>query len=254
MKAIIPVKASSSRVINKNFKEFYKGDSLFDITAKKILKELKPSDIYMSCEDEKFKLEAKKYGINFILRDPILANNDTKFYDVFNGICDQVPGDDDIAWCQVIDPMFDSYKECFALWNEGEPESQSLHLFNRYKKTPLRKTFDSLVVVYPHKDYYLDSNHKPIGFGFGPWHTKSQLLPCTYQLTFTLSILTRESIKKVGYHVGQNPYWHHAHNPRVDIDTNEDFSVAQALYSFFNNNNPQKTTTNIDKNDSPCCF
>ena len=38
MKAIIPVKASSSRVINKNFKEFYKGDSLFDITAKKYLR------------------------------------------------------------------------------------------------------------------------------------------------------------------------------------------------------------------------
>ena len=253
MKAIIPVKSSSIRVPNKNFKPFHDDDSLFDITVKKLLKILPPSDIYMSCESEELGERAKKYGINFILRDPVLADNDTKFYDVFNGICDQVPGDEDIAWCQVIDPMFNSYKECFELWNSGTLERSASHLFGRDRKTPIRTSHDSLVVVYPHKDYYLDENHSPLGFGFGPWHTKSQSLPCTYQLTFTLSILTRESIREVGYHVGQKPYWYHAYNPRVDIDTEQDFIIAKTIYSILHDDE-NVCINNSFINKPPCCI
>lgn len=251
MKAIVPVKDSSTRVPNKNFKEFHKGLSLFDLTVSKLLKVLNPEDIYMSCENPEKEVLANKWGIQFIPRDPILADNDTPFHKVFNGICDQVEGNHDIAWCQVIDPMFDSYGECFNLWNNGHRETQSCHLFNRDRTKPLKESYDSLVVVYPHKDYYLDDNYKPMGFGFGPWHTKSQSLPNTYQLTFTLSILTRESIKKIGYHVGQNPYWYHAHNPRVDIDTNKDFQVAKAMYSQFALEGQNKPKWS---DDSPCCI
>ena len=253
MKAIIPVKASSTRIPNKNFKQFHGGDSLFDITTKKVLRELHPQDIYMSCEDPRFEKEADKYGINFILRDSILADNDTKFYDIFNGICDQVPGDDDIAWCQVIDPMFNSYKKCFELWNKGDLDD-TLHQDGRDTNQPLSKTHDSLVVVYPHKDYYLDANHTPLGFGFGPWHTKSQSLPYTYQLTFTLSILTRESIKSVGYHVGQSPYWYHAHNPRIDIDTEQDFIIARTLYDVLHQDDENVYAKSFPPSGmSPCC-
>lgn len=225
MKAIIPVKHGSTRVPNKNFKDFYKGQSLFDLTASKLLKILSPHDIYMSCENEERKSLADKWGINFLLRDPYLADNDTPFYSVFNGVCDQVEGDDDIAWCQVIDPMFDSYEECFDIWKNGNEVLEGGALC----KKDIKKNHDSLVVVYPHKDYYLDSSYQPEGFGFGRWHKKSQSLPVKYQLTFTLSILTRESIKKCGYYVGAKPFWYHANNPRIDIDTEQDFELASII-------------------------
>ena len=232
MKAIIPVKYSSSRVPMKNFKEFYSDDSLYDITVQKLLRVLDPEDIYVSCENEVVKHQAeKRYGINFILRDKRLADNDTPFYDVFNGVCDQVEGNDDIAWCQVIDPLFNDYQQCFDTWNNGYEYLQC----GVWSRRNVKRDHDSLVVVYPHKDYYLNENYEPEGFGFGAWHKKSQLLPRKYQLTFTLSILKRETIKQHGYYVGANPYWHHAHNPRVDIDTQGDFEMAQAIYAYFQN-------------------
>jgi N-acylneuraminate cytidylyltransferase len=229
MKAVIPVKNSSTRVPGKNFKPFHKDSSLFDLTVEKLLQVLSPSDIYMSCEDQETEHLAEKWGINFILRNPHLADNDTPFFEVFNGVCDHVPGDDDIAWCQVIDPMFDSYEECFDIWNNGHEVLEC----GAWTKKDIKKHHDSLVVVYPHRDYYLDSSHNPEGFGFGSWHKKSQLLPVKYQLTFTLSILTRESIKRNGYYVGTKPFWYHASNSRVDIDTTQDFEMAQAVYSYF---------------------
>jgi N-acylneuraminate cytidylyltransferase len=229
MKAIIPVKDCSTRVPNKNFKDFYGDKSLFDLTACKLLKVLSPDDIYMSCDNEERKTLADKWGINFLLREPHLADNDAPFYSVFNGVCDQVAGDGDIAWCQVIDPMFDSYAECFDIWNNGNEVLEG----GAWCKKNIKKTHDSLVVVYPHKDYYLDSSYQPEGFGFGRWHKKSQSLPVKYQLTFTLSILTRESIKKCGYYVGAKPFWYHTHNQHVDIDTPEDFEFAQYLYSYY---------------------
>jgi len=228
MKAIIPVKYSSSRIAFKNFKAFYGEKSLCDLTVEKLLKVLDPSDIYMSCEVD-VKYLADKHGINFILRDKRLADNDSPIYDVFNGVCDQVKGNDDIAWCQVIDPLFNDYQQCFDTWNDDYEQLQC----EVWSVCNVKRDCDSLVVVYPHKDYYLNEKYEPEGFGFGAWHKKSQLLPNKYQLTFTLSILKREAIKQYGYYVGAKPYWYHAHNHRVDIDTQGDFEMAQAVYSYF---------------------
>jgi len=229
MKAIVPVKDNSTRISNKNFKAFYNDKSLFDITIEKLLKTIEPCDIYMSCENPKREVLADQWGINFILRDKKLTHNDAPFYDLFNGVCDQVPGDDDIAWCQVIDPMFDSYKECFDIWNNGYEVLEG----GAYCRESIKNKHDSLVVVYPHKDYFLNSSHQPEGFGFGRWHKKSQSLPIKYQLTFTLSILTRASIKSCGYHVGATPFWYHATNKHVDIDNHEDFKLAQSIFSYY---------------------
>jgi hypothetical protein len=45
-----------------------------------------------------------------------------------------------------------------------------------WSKKNIKNKHDSLVVVYPHRDYYLNGSYNPEGFGFGPWHKKSQLL------------------------------------------------------------------------------
>lgn len=232
MKVIIPVKDNSKRVPNKNFKSFFNNQSLFDLTVGKLLEVVNPCDIYMSCENEERKTLADRYGVNFILRDVELASNDTPFYDVFNGVCDQVPGSDDVAWCQVIDPMFNGYKECFDLWNNGY---SSLN-FGVPGIKNVKGSHDSLVVVYPDRGYYLDGSYSPEGFGFGRWHKKSQILPTKYHLTFTLSILTRDAIKKCGYYIGNSPFWYHAKNKHVDIDTESDFTLAQSMYGYFNEN------------------
>jgi CMP-N-acetylneuraminic acid synthetase len=212
MKAVIPVKASSLRILNKNFRNFCDGKSLLDIALSKILGVLQPEDVFVSCEDPQRRAVVEKLGVNFCLRDESLCDNDTPFHEWFNRTIDQVPGKDDIAWCQVTDPLFNQYHECIEKW------------------TSVREQHDSLVVAYVVRKYMLNEQHKPMGFGFGRKHVKSQLLPAHYELPFTLSILKRSTIRNDGYHVGKTPYWFCSHGPHVDIDTPEEFDFAGKLY------------------------
>lgn len=212
MKIIIPVKSSSTRVENKNFKEFWNGFSLTDILLQKLsFKEKK--DIYISSEDPKKEKYANRYGCNFLLRDKKLCDNDTPLPEVIRGIVKQIPEEyEEIAWCQVTDPMFNEHEKAFLEWEKN------------------KEKYDSLCVVYPFKKYILNSDHIPINFGFGNWHVKSQNLKNFYDMTFTFSILKKECIEKCGYHIGVKPYWYNASNVHVDIDTKEDFEIASIIY------------------------
>lgn len=215
MKAVVPAKASSSRVVNKNFRPFYGDASLLDVTVEKLLRVLPPGDIYVSSEDPARESSVERWGVNFLLRSPDLVDNDVPMSEVVRRVCATIPGEDDIMWCQLTDPLFTDYAGCVAAWNNES------------------STHDSLVVVYPRRLFLLDEAYRPQGFGFGPWHIPSQRLPIRYQLSFTLMILPRETIARVGYYVGANPLWYHANNVSVDIDTEEDFELAQAIYAFY---------------------
>lgn len=212
--AIVPAKANSIRVPNKNYRPFYGDLSLVDLLLEKLRRVLPCERIYLSCEDESKAAVTVRYGVQFLLRDPRLCDNETTFPDFLRGICDHVPGEDDVLWCEAIDPLFDEHALVIDNWDAMEV---TLH--------------DSLTVVYPVQQYLLDADHRPIGFGFGPWHVPSQHLPTFYRLNFTCAILTRESILRCGYPVGERPAWYAASNQFLDIDTIEDFEIAQAVYA-----------------------
>lgn len=221
--AVVPAKASSQRVPNKNYRPFLGCISLVEILLEKLCRILPSDRVYLSCEDSAKRVFAGNWNARFLQRDPRLAANETTFPDFLRGICDQVPGDDDVLWCEAIDPMFDGHADVLRRWDVLHACSDSL---GGYKP-------DSLTVVYPTKGYLLDSEHRPIGFGFGPWHVPSQRLPTFYRLNFTCAILTRESIRRCGYPVGERPAWYEATDPFIDIDTEEDFELAQLIYAHY---------------------
>jgi len=211
MKIIIPVKSTSTRVENKNFRPFYGDLSLTEILLKKLLF-MGSNNIFISCDDPEKESLAQKYNCNFSLRDKKYCDNDTPLPDVIRQVVNQIPYDEEIAWCQVTDPMFNDHVKAFAEWEMN------------------KKNHDSLCVVYPIKKYLLNTDHMPVNFGFGNWHVKSQDLKMFFDMTFTFSILKRESIERCGYHIGAKPYWFNASNMHVDIDTMEDFELAKFIY------------------------
>ena len=217
MIAIIPAKASSIRLPNKNFLQFADKKSLCEIQIEKLLKVMSSNKIYLSSEDEEKRVIADFYNINFLLRDKRLTDNNISIDTVIREVYKQTGEDDDLAWCQVINPFFNDYKACFSLWEE----------------TIDRSIYDSLVVAYETSGYLLDSNCYPINFMYGPWHLPSQKLRPFYEMTFTFSILRRDIARTIGYYVGRNPYWYHLNEPHVDIDTYDDFAIAQIMYSYF---------------------
>lgn len=220
--AIVPAKSVSTRVPNKNYREFYCGESLVDITLQRLLAAGLPGDrIYLSCDDTERRAVADRHGVRFLPRDPQLCSHmptdgtpqhNLALTDWIRGISGQVPGDDDVAWAQVIDPLFDQHAECLRVWREE------------------RGDHDSLAVCYPAREYLLGPDHRPLGWGFGEYHTPSQLLPTHYRFGFTFSILPRSTIARCGYHIGRNPLWFHARNHTVDIDTPDDWRLAQVIY------------------------
>ena len=212
---IIPAKTNSLRVKNKNWREFAFGKSLVDITLDKILDcGIDKRNIFISCEDNNKEQYCSSRGVNFLLRDNQLCDNDLSLQTWMRKICDQVRGEGDIAWSQVCDPLFDDFKDCLGLWDRVK---QSGH--------------DSLTVCYAHKMYLMDYESRPIGWSFGSHHTKSQDLPIFRTMPFTLSLLTRDSISQNGYHIGSNPYWYESSCRHIDIDTEEDFRLAQIMYT-----------------------
>lgn len=214
MKAVIPAKLSSTRVPMKNYRCFLNGKSLVDILVEKLLRILPASDIYLSCEDSYAETVALRDGIQFQLRDKRLTDNDTPLAEVVRGITAAIPGDDPVMWCEAIDPLFDEHATLLRMWEEVKLNGH-----------------DSAVVVYPEHGYLLAENLQPIGWGFGPWHVSSQKLPSHFRVNFCCSILTRKCIAECGYMIGKKPWWFTARGPFIDIDTEDDFRLAQVVYA-----------------------
>lgn len=229
MIAIVPAKWTSTRVPMKNYREFYNGKSLVDLTIEKLLDAgLDSSLIFLSCDNEDAYEVAKKHGIRFAPRSEDLCDNDVPLVDWVRGVVEEVDmhlyeyyvnyyrdnlNEADVLWAQCIDPLFNEYDQLILKWLK----------FGR--------DYDSCAVVYPRKKYLLDERKNPIGWGFGPWHIKSQLLPYHYEFNFTASILSRESIRNVGYHIGAKPLWYESQAQSIDIDTEEDFEMARLIYA-----------------------
>lgn len=217
MIAIIPAKVGSNRVPNKNFRPFYDDKSLCDLQIEKLLKVIPKEKIYLSSEDPLKEKIASNYGIHFLLREERLVDNNTPIDKVIREIYKQTGSNEDVAWCQVINPLFNDYEMCFSTWEKLVDKSR----------------YDSFVVAYKASGYLLDDQCQPINFMYGPWHLPSQKLRPMYELNFTLSILSRATVCEIGYYIGKKPYWYLFDKPHIDIDTEDDFALAQIMYRYY---------------------
>jgi CMP-N-acetylneuraminic acid synthetase len=201
-------------VPDKNYREFALGRSLLDILITKLVAVADhPSDVYLSSDSGSARDVAERYDVSYLYREPHLTENSHPYQSVVNEVTSDLPGTDDVMWCHATDPLFDDHQAVRKAWETRENDA------------------DSIAVVYPMKDYLLDTNHNPMGFGFGHWHRPSQELPTFYALGFTCSIMTRRTATTIGL-VGARPMWFDATNLTIDIDTQAQFDLAGKLYAL----------------------
>ncbi|HEU3700821.1 hypothetical protein V2O93_04940 [Streptococcus pneumoniae] len=213
MKVVIPAKRKSMRVTDKNFRNFYQNSSLIDILLDKLLLLFKPCDIYLSSDDEEIQNYCSEKKINFIYRNNYYCNNDTPMSEVINYICGKIPGDDEILWCLCTDPLFNKYEDVIEKWDQ------------------VKMVHDSLVVLYERKVYCLNSDFTYINFDTGLNHVPTQEVKPIYQLNNTLFIAKRSVINSENYYFSSNNnYWYIDKDFSIDIDTEEDFKIAQLIY------------------------
>jgi N-acylneuraminate cytidylyltransferase len=213
MKVIIPVKATSRRVPEKNWRPFYKNKSLVDIKIEQVLRAFEPADIFLSCEDFSKKEVADNYGINFILREPSLAIENIPWPQSFTGMIKEIPvnEDEDIFWVEAVNPLFADFISLKSVWLEQKGDH------------------DSLILAAPIKKFIFDAKGHPANFLYGPWHTYSQdLIP--YYTWDSVCVMSKKRMLEFGYPIGRNPYFYTFEEPSVDIDTLDEFKIAQLVY------------------------
>ncbi len=224
MKVVIPLKTNSIRVPDKNLRPFHEGRSLFDLRAAQLLRVFEPRDVYVSSEAARVEPLVRRYGFTFLPREKRLTCDDMPFGEVVTSLFAQVPGEDDLLWTSVTDPMFDRFADVLATWEKARVDG-----------------YDSLLVVRPLRAFVLHADGRPLNHGFGPWHVTSQGLGLLYTHNFACQIVTREAARRCGYLIGSRPYLYEYDGPEADIDTLDDFHAAGAMYASFAQKTEQPT-------------
>jgi CMP-N-acetylneuraminic acid synthetase len=214
MKTIIPAKRHSIRVKDKNWRPFSGQKNLVEIKIEQLLESQHPNDIYLSCEDPEIKALADKYKIHFILRSPGLASDNTSWPDALKGMIEELPvgEDEDILWVEVVNPLFDQYQSMTDTWARVKGEH------------------DSLVLVAPFNKFLIKENGQPLNFMYGKWHSMSQHMEPVYSWD-SACIMKKRDLIYFSYPIGKTPYLFKTNEQCVDIDTLEDFELAQILYT-----------------------
>ena len=221
MKAIIPAKCSSSRVSNKNWRDFHEGKSLVEVKISQLADAgINAKDIHVFCEDESKRSLVEKLGATFVLRDEETTKDELHWSDLVTKLVSSIEADDDepIAWIQTPTPLFDAAanRQAIEKWNEIQSQNMA---------------YDCLITVKPFKEFLLDEKGKPINFSFGRWHEWSQDLPNWYILEGPIHIMKKKTYMRCNYHIGEKPYLHEVPTPSIDIDYMDEFLSAQAIYA-----------------------
>ncbi|WP_172961183.1 cytidylyltransferase domain-containing protein [Asticcacaulis excentricus] len=223
--AIIPVKEKSNRIKRKNFIDFYKGLSLLEIKIQQCISSGVFSDVFVSSDAEEAELISKKYNIKFIKRDPYFCDPLTPWGEVIKGVALSVPAEDDafLMWLHVTNPLFKNFNG----------------LIEALKNNP---GYDSCSTVTEHHHFMLNSDYLPINHKWGPWHTYTQGTKPVYQLNLAASLIRKRTMAENRYILGDMPYFHSiSFTEGLDIDTHEEFLIAQLLYNQLMN--PRSTLT-----------
>jgi len=214
MKIIIPAKRYSTRVPDKNWRPFYQGNSLTDIKISQLLRCADAADIYLSADDADKKAIADNYGINFLLRSPEFASDNTPWPDSLQGIISQTDfsDEDDIAWVEVINPLFSDYRALFDKWHQ------------------VKDKHDSIVLAAPVNKFLMNGKGVPLNFQYGKWHAMSQHMEPLYAWD-SACIMSKRNMLYFSYPIGRTPYVYATNEQCIDIDTMDDFELAQYFYS-----------------------
>ena len=216
VKVVIPVKKKSDRVKDKNFRNFFKGKSLFNLLIEKLLKSSFVDDIYISSNNTEIEKKVTKLGCKFVYRENKYCNNIIPWSDMIYHTVKSLPikSDDNLAWCHTTTPLFDNYDQAIQKY------------FNDKKKYKN----DGLVVVSSFNEFIVSEKKKPVNYSWGPWHKYSQDLEKLYTVTGSMFISKKINFLDNRYVISKNPsYFEVSRYESLDIDDIFDFELAKLL-------------------------
>jgi len=218
LSAIVPVRAGSKRLKNKNILPF--GESNLLIHKIRQLKKVRCIDeiIVSSDSDEMLEMAFEENCLTH-KRELIFADEKTKsFSEVVVYLAQNAGSKEHILYAPCVCPLCD--------------ENDFTQALNVYQKILLSKEFDSVISIKSFKEYLWDEE-KPINYTLGVGHVPSQNLPDFEVVVNGFYVAPRQKMIEWKYFFGPKPYRFkidtiHA----IDIDTNFDYLCARLAYDM----------------------
>lgn len=214
--AIVPVRAGSRRLANKNIAPFG-GTNLLLYKIAQLKHVPLINKIIVSSDSEDMLRMAEEEGVGTHLRAPEYCDEKTKtFGEVVRHICESVEGEH-ILWATCTAPLV-------------FPKTYQ-NAINDYFGA-LKNGYDSLMSVEPFKRY-LWNEEGPVNYELGLKHVPSQQLPLLYFVTDGVLIAPRKEMIEWNYFHGPKPYkFILDKRSSVDIDDELDLQNARAWLDY----------------------
>lgn len=217
MRVVIPAKQSSTRCKNKNWREFYKGNSLVDLLIGKLWLgcDIKCSDIFVSSEcQESLQQVVDTYGVNAMLRDKYYTDLHTPTPVWIAELMQHFDDDEDVALALCTTPTFNEHQLMIDYYRKHEPVS--------------------IAVAQPapsHLMVHHAERMQPVAWSLGSHHTTSQFVLPMYQMMFSFQIMKGKHWRQFSYYTAPDCHWHLAGQTHIDVNSEQDFADAQAVYA-----------------------
>jgi CMP-N-acetylneuraminic acid synthetase len=216
--AVIPVRAGSRRLKNKNISPFG-GTNLLLYKIEQLKKVPLINNIVVSSDSDLMLNMAADSGVQIHKRNIEYCDEKTKtFGEVVKHIAENVDGDN-IIWATCTSPLV-------------TPELYQNAIIEYSKFVIEEKKYDSLVSFESIKRYLWDETG-PINYKLGLAHVPSQQLPNLYIVTDGIIIAPRLKMIEWYYFHGTNPYkFYISKKAAVDIDDELDLLKARAWIDY----------------------
>tara|TARA_B000000557_G_C20788105_1_gene449650 strand:+ start:709 stop:1359 length:651 start_codon:yes stop_codon:yes gene_type:complete len=206
--AIIPVRAGSQRVKNKNIKPFA-NTTLLDIKIETLKKVQGIDDIIVSSDSQEMLKIAKEHDVNVHIRDEYFASNEVNNSDFMQNLS------------TIVDEGHIMYSPCTSPLLSSETITE---IVSKYKNNNLRN-----IVTVTTQKHHMWLNGKPLNYD--PSNApNSQDLPDIYSINYGCCILSKDDLYK-HKNVVVEPTFHITNEiESIDIDTEFDFIIAEFVY------------------------
>ena len=208
--AVVPVRAGSQRVKNKNIREFA-NSNLLSIKLKTLKKVLKAEDIVVNSDCDTMLDIARELGVTAVKRDDYYASSECNNSEFFEHIA-KVTECDYILYSPVTSPLVskETYMSCISKF--------------------VNSNIENLVTVSEVK-HHMRLDGKPLNYD--PKNSpNSQDLPDIYSLNYGICLISRDDMIRHKNIVTANPSFHLLNEiESIDIDTEFDFMIAEFIYN-----------------------
>ena len=222
--AFVPMKLTNRRLPGKNIKTFTNGKPLCYYILSTLSKIEEINEIYVYCSSHEIQSFLPE-KIKYLKRDPWLDRDETSISEVLYQFAQEI------------------FADVYVLAHATAPFI-SADSIRKGMKAVCSNEYDSSFSAKKIQDF-LWANGKPINYNIQNI-PRTQDLPVIYEETSGFYIYRQNVVTELGRRIGDKPFIVEVGGIEgIDIDEEEDFILADAIYNYYKNNSDKRLNNNI---------